>query len=59
MHQNTFLTTPEANKIIFKGLYSGGQEMHQNTFLTTPEVNKIIFKYLIMVIRKCIKPLQS
>ena len=43
MHQNTFLTTPEVKKIIFKGLDSGGQEMHKNTFLTTPEMKKIIF----------------
>ena len=43
MHQNTFYTTPEVNKIIFLGLDSGGLKMHQNTFSTTPEVNKIIF----------------
>jgi hypothetical protein len=40
MHQNTFLTTPEVKKIIFKDLDSGDQEMHQNTFLTTPDVKK-------------------
>ena len=38
MHKNTFLTTSEMKKIIFKGLDSGGQEMHKNTFLTTPDV---------------------
>jgi hypothetical protein len=27
MHQNTFLTTPEVNKIIFLGLDSGGLEV--------------------------------
>jgi hypothetical protein len=40
MHQNTFLTTPEVKKIIFKGLDSGGLDMHQNTFLTTTDVKK-------------------
>jgi hypothetical protein len=40
MHQNTFLTIPEVNKIIFYGLDSSGQEMHQNMFLTIPEVKK-------------------
>jgi hypothetical protein len=55
MHQNTFLTTPEGNKIILKDFilvvwkYA---QMHQNTFLTTPEV---LFKDLILVVRKCIK----
>jgi hypothetical protein len=40
MHKNTFLTTPEVKKIIYKGLDSGGLEKHQNTFLTTPNVKK-------------------
>ena len=40
MHQNTFLTTPDAKKLFFKDLDSGDQEMHQNTFLTTPDVKK-------------------
>ncbi len=43
MHQNTFLTTPDAKKIFLKDIYSGDQEMHQNTFLTTPEVEKFNF----------------
>ncbi len=43
MHQNTFLTTPDAKKQFFRDLGYGDQEMHQNTFLTTPEVKKIIF----------------
>jgi hypothetical protein len=44
MHQNTFLTTPEVNKINFKDLilvvwkYA---QMHKNTFLTTPDVQKL------------------
>jgi hypothetical protein len=40
MHKNTFLTTPEVKKIIYKGLDSGGLEKHQNTFLTTLNVKK-------------------
>jgi hypothetical protein len=40
INQNTFLTTPEVKKIIFKGLDSGVLEMHQNTFLTTPDAKK-------------------
>jgi hypothetical protein len=55
MHQNTFLTTPEMNKIIFVGLDSGGLEMHKNTFLTAPDVQKLLFRDLILVVRKCIK----
>jgi hypothetical protein len=39
-HKNTFLTTPEVKKIIYKGLDAGGLEKHQNTFLTTPNVKK-------------------
>jgi hypothetical protein len=30
MHQNTFLTTPDVKKIIFKGLDSGGLEVCAN-----------------------------
>jgi len=30
MHQNTFSTTPEVNKIIFFGLDSGGLEVCAN-----------------------------
>jgi hypothetical protein len=43
MHQNTFLTTPEVKKNIFKDMilvvwkYA---QIHLNTFLTTPEVKK-------------------
>jgi len=43
MHQNTFLTTPDVEKYLFKGLDSGGLEMHQNRFLTAPEIKKTRF----------------
>ncbi len=43
MHQNTFLTTPDVEKYLFKGLDSGGLEMHQNRFLTAPEIKKTFF----------------
>jgi hypothetical protein len=55
MHQNTFLTTPDVEKYLFKGLDSGGLEMHQNTFLTTPDFEKYLFKDLILVAWKGIK----
>jgi hypothetical protein len=51
MHQNTFLTTPEAKKIIFEGLDSGVLEMHKNTFLTTSDVKKLFLKDLFLVVR--------
>ena len=43
MHQNTFLTTPDVEKYLFKGLDSGGREMHQNRFFTAPEIKKHFF----------------
>jgi hypothetical protein len=43
MHKNTFLTTPDIKKKLFKALDSGGLEMHQNTFLTTPDMKKKTF----------------
>ena len=46
MHQNTYLTTPDVEKYLFKGLDSGGLEMHQNRFLTAPEIKKYFFKEL-------------
>ena len=52
MHQNTFLTTPEVKKIIYKGLDSGSLEIHQNTFFTTPDVKKKIFKAKFVVVWK-------
>jgi hypothetical protein len=58
MHQNTFSTTPEVNKIIFLGLdlvvwkYA---QMHKNTILTAPDVKKLFTRDLILVVRKCIK----
>jgi hypothetical protein len=49
MHQNTFLTTSEVKKIIFKDLllvvwkYA---QMHKNMFSFTSEVKKSLFKGL-------------
>jgi len=46
MHKNTFLTTPDVKKLIFKDLILvvwKYRKMHQNTFLSIPEVKKIIF----------------
>ncbi len=40
MHQNTFLTTPDAKKYFLKDLDYGDQKMHQNTLLTTPDIKK-------------------
>jgi len=46
MHQNTFLTTSEVKKIIFKDLllvvwkYA---QMHKNTFSFTSDVKKSLF----------------
>ena len=40
MYQNTFLTTPDVEKHLLKGLDSGGLEMHENAFLTTPGIKK-------------------
>ena len=46
MHQNTFLTTSDVKKYLFKNLilvvlkYA---HMHQNTFLTTSDVKKYLF----------------
>jgi hypothetical protein len=58
MHQNTFLTTPDIKKYLYKNLILGVwkyAQWHQNTFLTAPDVKKLFFKDLILVVRKCIK----
>ncbi len=46
MHQNTFLSTPDAKKHFFKAMFLvvlKHAKMHQNTFLTTPDVEKYLF----------------
>jgi hypothetical protein len=46
MHQNTFLTTPDAKKYLFYGHVSGGLEACANAskhVLTTPDVEKYLF----------------
>jgi hypothetical protein len=49
MHKNTFLATPDVQKLFFKDLilvvlkYA---QMHQNTFLTIPDVKKYFFNGL-------------
>ncbi len=43
MHQNTFLTTPDAKNIFFKAMFLvvwKHAQIHQNTFLTTPDIKK-------------------
>jgi len=52
MHKNTFLTTPDIKKKLFKALDSGGLEMHQNTFFTTPDVKKYLVKDMFLVVWK-------
>ena len=46
MHQNTFFTTPDIKKYLFKDMFLvvwKYAQMHYNTFLTTPDVKKIKF----------------
>jgi len=46
MHKNTFLTTPELKKKIFKDLILVARKCIKTRFYPTPEVKKIIYKGL-------------
>jgi hypothetical protein len=46
MHQNTFLSTPEGQKIVFEEMFLvvwKSAQMHANTFVNFPDVQKYIF----------------
>jgi hypothetical protein len=42
MHQNTFVTTPDVKKYLFKDMVWKYAKMHQNTSLTTPDGQKYL-----------------
>jgi hypothetical protein len=46
MHQNTFFTTPDGKKYLFKNMFLmvwKYAQMQQNTFFTTPDGKKQVF----------------
>jgi hypothetical protein len=58
MPQNTFLTTPDTKKYLYKAMFLvvwKHAKMHQNTFSTTPDVKKYFFSGWSGSMRKCIK----